>query len=936
MRLPPNEKARLAALRSYGILDTQPEQSFDDITALAAESCACPIARISFVDYAREWSKAQVGLSLGESARAESFAAETILGDSALIVPDAVVDSRFSHLPYVAEDPHIRFYAGTPIVTAEGLAIGCLSVMDTSPRQLSSYQRQSLEALARQILVLLELRLQVSKYEGTIRALGESERRFRNIADASPMLLWISDEMDNRTFFNRAWCEFTGLSREDGLADGWLQAIHPDDRERYQLNWREGAEKHEKMQQEYRLRHSSGTYHWVLEQSVPMKSSHQGVDAWVSSCVDLSSRNAKEVEHQRNEARFRAVSEAAPLGIFVTDTQGNFIYTNHQLQSIIGLQGEETLGTKWTAAIHPEDRARVATRWSTAISSNTPFEENCRFIQPSGHTTWCRLKAAVINSADTVSGWVGIVEDITDSRTFQQELVEAKQKAEAAMHAKSQFLANMSHEMRTPLTAIMGFAESLLQDVDRTPQERHCLQVIVNNGNHLFEVINDILDLSKLDAGAMAIEETTFELVAMMEEVRSMFAPRIAEKALSFSVHYEWPLPRWIKSDELRLKQIVINLLSNSIKFTERGWIEVHVAFNAPLNEVSITVTDSGIGMTIDQRAKLFQPFSQANESITRKYGGTGLGLTISRRLAQALGGDITVASEPGSGSTFRVFIRPEIVTTELLQEAPHEPDSSTAVNPAVPPHLIGRVLFADDAVDNRKLVEHLLDKVGVTPVLVEDGDQAIKAVLSQPFDLILLDIQMPNVDGLSAARSMRLAGIKAPIVALSAGTMTSDVLQAVEAGCSMHMGKPFTAQSFFEMLARFLPQADQKRAESPETAMKRVVKAASDTAIIDAEMIPLLRDFIDRLPTRVEDIRAAFQENNRSKVQLLAHRLKGSAGLYGFPELSKLSATLEDDSSTNNLQAAEKLFGEICAMINSICLRKEEIVSERAASVGV
>jgi PAS domain S-box-containing protein len=934
MRLPPNEKARLAALRSYGILDTPQEQSFDDITALAAETCGCPIAHISFVDYAREWSKAHVGLYITDCPRADSFTAETILGDCALIVPDATTDTRFSTIPYVADTPHVRFYAGTPIITAEGLAIGCLSVMDTAPRQLSNQQLRSLEALARQILALLELRLQISKYEGTIRALGESERRFRNIADASPMLMWISDEMDNRTFFNKAWCEFTGMAREDGMADGWLQAIHPDDRDRYRNTWRAAAHKREKMQQEYRLRHASGTYRWVLEQSVPMRSSVHGVEAWVSSCVDLSSRNANEVEYQRNEARFRAVSEAAPLGIFVTDTHGHFIYTNHQLQEIIGLEGESTLGSKWTTAIHSEDRVRVATRWSSAISSNTPFEESCRFVKPSGDITWCRLKAAIINSADTVSGWVGIVEDITDSHYFQQELVEAKQKAEAAMHAKSQFLANMSHEMRTPLTAIMGFAESMLQDVDHAPQERHCLQVIVNNGNHLFEVINDILDLSKLDAGAMTIEENTFELIGMMEEVRSMFAPRIAEKALSFSVHYEWPLPRWIKSDELRLKQIVINLLSNSIKFTEKGWIEVRVAFEARDNQVSITVTDSGIGMTLEQKAKLFQPFSQANESITRKYGGTGLGLTISRRLAHALEGDITVTSEPGRGSTFKVFIHPEIVTTEILKEAPDQPDSSALVNPALPPRLQGRVLFADDAVDNRKLVEHLLKKVGISPLLVEDGNEAIKAVLSQPFDLVLLDIQMPNLDGLSAARTMRLAGIKAPIVALSAGTMTSDVLQSVEAGCSMHMGKPFTSQAFFEMLARFLPLAEPRGADSAETVMKKVVKAAADTVIVDAEMIPLLSDFIDRLPTRVEDLKVAFQENKPEKVQLFAHRLKGSAGLYGFPELAKLSATLENDSKANNQPQAEQLFREICETIEAICQRKEEILSERAGMV--
>jgi PAS domain S-box-containing protein len=772
------------------------------------------------------------------------------------------------------------------------------------------------------------MRLQVSKYEDTINALAESERRFRNIADASPMLLWISDEGDNRTFFSKAWYTFTGLSHDESLADGWRAAIHPDDLAQYELAWAESAQKHTKLQREYRLRHHSGSYRWMLEQAVPMSlsqlsSAHARADAYVSSCVDLSTRHAEELERHSNEARFRAVSEAAPLGIFVTDTAGNYIYTNNQFQSISGQQAEDSLGSGWIKAIHLDDRARIISTWNESIQSNAPFGQSCRYIRDDGSLAWCSIKAATIRTADTITGWVGIVEDITTTHQFEQELMAAKQAAEAAMHSKSQFLANMSHEMRTPLTAIIGFAEAILQDFESDPKELHCLQVILNNSNHLLEVINDILDLSKLDAGAVSIEESTFELVPMLEEIRAMFSPRIAEKALSFSVHYEWPLPRWLATDVLRLKQVIINLLSNSIKFTEKGWIDVRVTFNAPAEELSISVSDSGIGMTNEQQAKLFQPFSQANESITRKYGGTGLGLTISRRLARALGGEIQVSSEPGRGSVFTVSIKPRLPDRELITDGRGTQDKVISAQIKAPPALKGHVLFADDAVDNRQLVQYLLSKVGLTAVMVEDGGEALQAALSQPFDLILLDIQMPHVDGLSAARSMRVAGIKTPIVALSAGTMSSDVLEAVEAGCSMHLGKPFSAKAFYQMLARFLSAADgaPDTNEQQRLPNRPAVRSIPEpyTAIIDAQMIPLLHQFIARLPGRLEEIKSAIASSDGEKVLLLAHRLKGSAGLYGFPVLADLGAALEDAYTMSTPAQVDQLVQEIAKIIESV-----------------
>ena len=923
MRLPPNERDRLQKLKSLRILDTAPEDIFDGIARLAGQLCECPIVFISLIDSDRQWFKSRLGFSEESTTREIAFCAETILGSSPFLIPDITKEPRYATHPLVQGPPYAQFYAGAPIITQDNFAIGSLCVLHTRPHTLTPEQLQALETLARQAARHIEMRAELTLFQAKISALGESERRFRTIADASPMLLWISDEAGNRTFFNQGWCEFTGLSREDSIADHWIKTIHPDDREVYQRKWEETSQQKIRLQQEFRLRHCSGTYRWVLEQAMPMFSSSGRLEGYVSSCVDLSSRMTDELQYQNNEARFRAISEAAPLGIFVTDSDGNYIYTNHQFQKITGQSAEESFGSGWQRALESEDRERVAASWYSATRTAKPFEEVYRFRKPDGGVAWASVKAAAINSTDTVSGWVGTVEEITARLKADAELVEAKQSAEAAMNAKSQFIANMSHEIRTPLTAIIGFAEALRDDRNHAPDQLHCLDVILNNGKHLLDIINGILDLSKIDAGALTIERTSFSLIELIEEVHMMFAPRIAEKALSFSVKYEWPLPSTIVSDPLRLKQVLINLLSNAIKFSDKGWIELKVRYNNKRKRLVFTIADSGIGIAPEQLDNLFKPFSQANESITRQFGGTGLGLNISAHLVHALGGIIEVSSEPSKGSTFTFFITPEFDgAPQFLTELPGEATSPTPRN-TTQLKLSGRVLFADDALDNRRLVDHLLRKAGVEAVLVEDGQQAIDTALTDEFDLILLDVQMPNVDGLSAARALRHAGIRTPIVSLSAGAMTSDVLKAIEAGCSMHLAKPFSKESFMEMLQKFLSLEEHHQGSAHAVLSSKF----SD----DAEMNQLVIEFIDLLPPRLVDLTTACASLDWDTIEAKAHQLRGSAGLYGYKELFELSEKLEIEAKTSR-DDPSPLLAQITSLIERIIAGREIIAASGGA----
>ncbi len=899
MRKPPNESDRLARLRALNVLDSGLNESLQAVTNLAKQISGCSYAFISFVEEDKQLLRAVTGFSIPEIPRSLAICSEAILSAEPLIIGDLQSDDRFFRSPLCAQPINGRFYAAFPLLVLDHFILGTLCIFDTSPnREMQPAVITALTQLAKHVVGQLELNSKLSSVQRAISSLEDSEQRFRRIADASPVLLWISDQAGNRTLSNKAWCDFTGLSHEESLAECWRDSVHPSDRAVYQAKWLEVARSHNKFQHEYRLRHVSQTYRWVLEQAIPLFSSSGRLEAYVSSCVDLSLRSSDELQYQHNEARFRAISEAAPLGIVVTDSNGSCIYSNHNFQKISGLSIDECLGSGWLRQIHPEDFQEISNAWIHANQTAKSFEHTLRYLRPDGSISWCSFKAAAINATDTVSGWVTTVDDITARRRAEDELIAAKQSAESAMHAKSQFLANISHEIRTPLTAIIGFADALREDNSLAPTHRHCIDVILNNGNHLLNIINQILDLAKIDAGALSVERTECSLVELLEELRVMFSSIAAEKSLKFNVEYQWPLPRTVTTDPLRLKQILINLIGNAIKFTPAGTVSVKVSWNAQSRIVNCRISDTGIGLTAEQLERLFQPFYQANESTTRTFGGTGLGLSISQRLIKALGGSIEVASEAGKGTTFNFSIQcyDSINQPELQQDVDDRNSRRSLSSTTEVPSICGSILFADDALDNRRLIEHLLRKTGADITLVENGLEATKVALSRPFNLILMDIQMPFLDGLSATRQIRAAGITTPVIAVSAGAMTSDIERALAAGCTQHLSKPFDKRAFYEIISRYLEPTTPGATTPPPDA-----PICSTICEDDDELQLLINEFIGGLSARYSSIEDAASQADWSTLAACAHRLKGSAGMYGFPELAACAASIEQAAKSRS-----------------------------------
>lgn len=667
--IPENETARLAALYQRSLIDTLPEERFDRFTLLARQIFGVEIVLVSLVDTNRQWFKSKQGLDACETGRDISFCGHAILYEEIFLIPDALSDPRFADNPLVTDEPHIRFYAGAPLSTADGFRIGTLCLIDSHPRQLTAHELLMLRNLAD----CVEHEMAQAGLEQEQKLQKIEREQLRQILETSPVAVRIMRLADKKlVFVNQSFCDMVRYPKEEALS---LDPIK---------------------------------FYQHIEDYEAIVARLQRGESIINFPVELTSK-------------------------------GNNIWA---LTSFFSIEFEG---------------AAASLAWIYEVT----------------------------------------------------ELVQALKGAEAANRAKSAFLSSMSHELRTPMNAVLGFGQILEYDATLTAEQRESVQHILRGGQHLLDLINQVLDLSRIEAGQMTLSLEPVEMNAMIEECLEL-ANTLAEKRGIIISHGELQ-GMVVYADRVRLKQVLLNLLSNATKYNRAGG-SVNIGMQMVAGErLRLDITDTGDGIPADKLGELFQPFNRLGAEVGT-IEGTGIGLTITRSMVEMMGGTVEVRSEVGVGSTFSVELPIAMPDTPITQTKNVE---KSAAVPAMPKgHAGQRLLLAEDNPVNQRLAVVVLSKMGYSVDVVYDGEKAVTAAASGQYALVLMDCQMPQMDGYQATVAIRQAEIGStrhlPIVAMTANAMEGDREKCLAAGMDDYVTKPINIPELQRVLDAWLSSSTQ------------------------------------------------------------------------------------------------------------------------------
>ena len=671
--VPPSEPERLAALERYALLDTPAEQAFDRITALAAKLFGTPIAWISLVDANRVWHKSNYGIDTAKSPRDGAFCAYTILGSDPFIVPDAAADLRFAHSPLVTGPTHIRFYAGAPLVTPEGLNLGSLCVADTAPRALSEAEATSLTHLAGLVIMAVEARL---------------------------------------------------------------------------TTWR--------------LR--------MLESSV---------------------------EHATDVI---VITEAGPI-----DEPGpRILYVNHAFTQMTGYSAAEVLGKTPRMFQGPNTSADTRREIRQALEQWQPVHAELLNYRKDGSEFWVELSIVPVALEERCwSHWVSIQRDTTERRKAHRALEEARDEAERANNAKSEFLSRMSHELRTPLNAILGFGQ-LLEMSNPTPPQQKSIAHVLHGGRHLLDLINEVLDIARIEAGRLELVPEPVQVATVLQEVLALVRPLATARNVSLGISDAERLltSPAVQADRQRLKQVLLNLVSNAIKYNSAaGRVDLTCEQKSEERQLRLSVRDTGLGIASEDLPKLFAPFERLKAAHS-EVEGTGMGLAISKRLIEAMGGAITVDSVVGRGSVFSLEL-------PLSADASQETGEKNFQAFVVPADLQAQpathtVLYVEDNFSNLTLVQAIFAlRSGVELLSAMQGRSGLRLARERRPDLILLDLHLPDMPGDALLQTLKAdeSTREIPVIMVSADATPAQVQRLLALGAKAYLTKPLEIPTLLQVV---------------------------------------------------------------------------------------------------------------------------------------
>ncbi len=632
------------------------------------------------------------------------------------------------------------------------------------------------------------------------------------------------------------------------------------------------------------IRDARGNRHWVLVAAVP--AAYFDAEAMIVGFTDITGRRA-------DEERLRQLSQAvehAPASVIITDRRARIAYSNPMFTQVTGYRPDEVLGKNPSilgSGLTPYQSYRQL--WKTILAGEVWRGEFINRRKDGGLYWESAAIAPVRDEHGEITHFVAVKADITAQKDAEARLRQAKEQAERGMRARSEFLAMMSHEIRTPMNGIMGMIQ-LLQDTDLTPTQRDYVEVVRHSSAALVTLLNDILDFSKLEAGKLTLEDEQFAPHDLVTSVVALMAPRAEEKGLRLDMRIADDVPPHLRGDSSRLRQVLLNLVGNAIKFTVQGSVTITVSRRpgpqADTARLHIAVADTGIGVPEDARQRLFADYEQADSSVARRFGGTGLGLAICKRIVTLMGGAIGVDSQPGEGSTF--WIEAALPVAAATPEAPADTG-----RPADHRRRALRILLAEDNVINQKVAVGLLSRAGHAVTVVPDGGAAVKAAADGGFDLVLMDMEMPELSGVEATRRIRaLPGAtgRVPIIAMTANAMEGDRERCAEAGMNGFVSKPIDAGALERALTEVAGEAG-----APGTGAAPAAGASAAAEVIDAGRVAELRDALGEgyFETLLDDYLAfavATQQELRivnlddlDTLRRLAHEVLGTASNFGL-----------------------------------------------------
>ena len=619
----------------------------------------------------------------------------------------------------------------------------------------------------------------------------EVEERSRFLAESMPQIVWICGPGGAVDYFNRRWFDYTG--HDPGNID-WLPVLHPEDRDRCVTLWESSVGSGRSFQGEYRFLRADGSYRWHLSRGEPMRDPSGRIVQWVGTSTDIDDQK------RVGELRYRSLVEATSAIVWNTAATGEFAVGQPGWTAYTGMATEDCLGWRRLDAVHPDDRDATIRAWAAAIESRSTYQILHRLRRHDGIYRHMMARAVpLIDAEGQILEWLGVHTDVDEREQAHEAMRQAKEAAEAASRAKAEFLANMSHEIRTPMNGVLGMTELALA-TELTSRQREYLGLVKSSADALLTVVDDILDFSKIEAGKLELDSIPFAVRDLVTDTLRCLALKAHEKGLELACRIAPGVPGSVLGDPGRLRQVIINLVGNAIKFTERGEVFIDVEPDPGQNSpgaLRFAVADTGIGIPEAKRESIFRPFEQADGSTTRKYGGTGLGLTISTRLIALMGGRIWVEENPGGGSVFRF-------TARLDGEIPARVDL-----PEGPPIVLAdlRILIVDDNRTNRMILEEILSQWGCRPVAVEGAAQAIEAMdraadRGEPFPLVLLDRMMPGMDGCALATRLKAdpRHASARLMMLTSGG-SDESCRAVEIGIATWLAKPIRQSELLESI---------------------------------------------------------------------------------------------------------------------------------------